>query len=288
MYEFHLEKRLQSLDSDLHERTKSSISVLHKMLEKYLLWFPDFTDHSYLHSMDVLDFSNMILKDQIQLLSAAECYTYIMSCYLHDIGMGLSRNDYEEFVKQIDLTEYMKENPDASEPSIIRDFHNELSGIFIRKYNDLFDIPSEEFTFAIIQISRGHRKVDLYDEKEYPILHTEKGIIRTPFLGALIRLADEIDVGAERNPELLFDTSKLTKQKDIDAFGINESIKRVEVGEKEIILHTKPKEERFIELISQCADKIQQTLDYCRDVSEKRSDLTIALKKVLIKSMDNE
>ncbi|MCR5604396.1 MAG: hypothetical protein K6G27_11960 [Lachnospiraceae bacterium] len=181
------------------------------------------------------------------------------------------------------MTEYMKENPDASEPAIIRDFHNELSGMFIRKYKDLFDIPSEEFTYAIIQISRGHRKVDLYDEKEYPILHTEKGIIRTPFLGALIRLADEIDVGAERNLELLFDTSTLTEQKDIDAFGINESIRRVEVKEKEIILYTKPKEERFIELLIQCADKIQQTLDYCRDVSEKRSDLTITQQKVLIK-----
>ncbi len=76
MYEFHLEKRLRSLDSDLYGRTKSSISVLHKMLEKYLLWFPDFTDHSLLHSMDVLDFSNKLLKDQIELLSAAECYIY--------------------------------------------------------------------------------------------------------------------------------------------------------------------------------------------------------------------
>ncbi len=50
-------------------------------------------------------------------------------------------------------------------------------------------------------------------------------------LAAVLRLADEIDVGVDRNPELLFDTSALTKQVDIDAFGLHESIRMVEVTE---------------------------------------------------------
>ena len=92
---------------------------------------------------------------------------------------------------------------------------------------------------------------------------------------ALLRLADEIDVGMDRNPELLFDTSRLTKQVDIDAFGTHESIRSVEVNEDAIILGAKPKEPRFVSLIETLAGKIQKTLDYCRDVAQKRSDLRI-------------
>ncbi|OON84663.1 hypothetical protein B0D78_12545, partial [Pyramidobacter sp. C12-8] len=70
--------------------TKDSAAVLQKMLESFLPRFPDFTDHTILHSMDVLEYCNMLIGEkQIERLSAAECYVLIMSCYLHDIGMGI-------------------------------------------------------------------------------------------------------------------------------------------------------------------------------------------------------
>ena len=99
---------------------------------------------------------------------------------------------------------------------------------------------------------------------------------------AVLRLADEIDVGMDRNPELLFDTSKLTRQVDIDAFGTHESIRTVDVTADAIILGTRPKEPRFVQLIETLAGKIQETMDYCRDVAEKRSDLRITQERVEI------
>ena len=45
---------------------------------------------------------------------------------------------------------------------------------------------------------------------------------------------------------------------------------------------TKPKSPEYIPLIEELAEKIQHTLDYCRDVSEKRSEFRIAQKKVVI------
>ena len=103
------------------------------------------------------------------------------------------------------------------------------------------------------------------------------------YLSAVLRLADEIDVGAGRNSELLFDTSKLTKQVDIDAFGTHESIRQVEVQPDKILLWTRPKEPRFSALIEALSGKIQETLDYCREVAEKRSDLRITQKQVIRK-----
>ena len=282
MNDFLLETRLKNEAPDLHRRMTDSVVVLQRLLESFFTWFPDFTDYSTLHSMSVLDFCNKLLGEQVEALTLPECYALAMACYLHDVGMGVSRDNFEAFTREIDFEEYREKHPEVSTAKIIRDFHNEYSGLFIRKYADLFDIPSEDMLFAIVQLSRGHRKTDLYDEEAYPDLETPDGVIRTAFLSAVLRLADEIDVGFDRNPELLFDTSKLTKQVDIDAFGTHESIRAVDVTEDRIILRVKPKEPRFVPLIEELAGKIQETLDYCMDVAEKRSDLRITQRLVEI------
>ena len=282
MNDYLLENRLKNEAPDLHRRVTDSVLVLQKMLESFLSWFPDFTDHSILHSMDVLDFCNSLLGEQVFELSIPECYVLIMSCYLHDIGMGVSRENFESFTRNLDLEKYESKYQDGDITKIIRDYHNEFSGLFIREHAGLFDIPSEDMLFSIIQVSRGHRKTNLYDEREYPDLNTSDGVIRTAYLSALIRLADEIDVGAGRNSELLFDTSKLTMQQDIDAFGTHESIREVEVTKERIILHVKLKEPRFEELVENLVEKIAKTLDYCRNVAELRSDLRITQNEVVL------
>ena len=69
---------------------------------------------------------------------------------------------------------------------------------------------------------------------------------------------------------------------DIGAFGTHESILEEAVTNDAIILHSKPKEPRYAALIEELAGKIQQTLDYCKDVAEKRSDLRITQQQVEI------
>lgn len=278
--DYLLEKRLAELSPSLHGRVESSIVALTGMLEGFRSRFPTFTDHTILHSLDVLDYSNKIMGPYVDSLSAIECYVLIMSCYLHDIGMGVNQKDYDEFSKKLDLSEYLREHPDADENRIVRDFHNELSGLFVRKYWELFDIPSEEAVFSIVQLSRGHRKTDLFDEKEYPVFETEDGVIRTAYLSAVLRLADEIDIAVDRNPELLFDMSELTLQADIDAFGTHESIRRVDVFRDRIVLIQKPIEPRFSLLIQELKKKVEKTLDYCSKVAKERSDLLITQERV--------
>lgn len=277
--DFLLEKKLSAEAPELHRSVSDSVFVLQGMLEKFLPRFPDFTDHSILHSLDVLDYSNRIIgAEQVEKLSAGECYVLIMACYLHDTGMAVGQKDFEEFSRRMDFGDYFETHDREDTARTIRDFHHEYSGHFIRKYAELLEIPSEDLVFAIVQASRGHRKTNLYDAREYPNLQTEYGVIRTPYLAAVIRLADEIDVGADRNPELLFDTVKLSKQQDIEAFGTHESIRTVELEAERIVLHAKPIAEKYIPLIETLNGKIQQTLDYCRDVAERRSEFRITQK----------
>lgn len=283
--DYLIERKLWEEAPELHQRVKDSVFVLQGMLEKFLPRFPDFTDHSILHSMDVLDYSNRIIgAEQIAKLSPAECYVLIMACYLHDIGMGVGQKDYEEFSREIDFGDYF-DTHDGDDADAIRAFHHEFSGCFIRKYAQLLEIPSDDMVFAIVQASRGHRKTDLFDAREYPDMQTEYGLIRLPFISAVIRLADEIDVGADRNSELLFDTSHQTQQRAIVAFGTHESIRRVDVTEDSIVLHVRPKTPEFVPLIDELNGKIQQTLDYCRRAAEERSDLRITQERSILKEI---
>ena len=56
--------------------------------------------------------------------------------------------------------------------------------------------------------------------------------------------------------------------------------------EDAVVLCAKPTEPQFAALIEELAGKIQETLDYCRDAAEKRSDLRITQQRVEIRWED--
>ena len=284
--EFMLERKLKEEDPALHKNAQNCLFVLPTTLQSFFDRFLRFTDHTILHSLEVLDYSNRLIgEEQIRKLSAVECYVLIMACYLHDVGMGISDKDLKEFSEKIDFGNFFDKNDREDEANTIRAFHHDYSGLFIRKYAAFFEIPAEELIFSIIQVARGHRKTDLFDEKEYPDLPYGNGVIRTAYLAAVLRLADEIDVAVDRNPEILFDTSTLTEKGSIEAFGTHESIRRVDVTKDSIILNIRPKAPEYVVLIDELAGKIRKTLDYCRKTAELRSDLRITQTALLIRDV---
>lgn len=287
MENYLLERKLREGSKDLHKRTAESIFVLETMLSKYLTRFPSFTDHSVLHSMTVLDYCNRIIgSDQIKQLCPEECYVLIMACYLHDIGMGINDRDYTEFAEKLNFGDWFEKHDKEDTSNTVRAFHNEFSGLFINKYAHLFDIPSAELTRAIVQVSRGHRKTDLLDSSEFGDIQAGDATIRVAFLSAVMRLADEIDVASDRNPALLFSKVVYLTEKDRLEFGLHESILRVDVSDDAITLYVRPKTEEFVPLIYDLANKIRETLAYCREAAEKMSDLRIRQSEVVIKSAE--
>jgi hypothetical protein len=284
-YDYAMERRLHELDPDLHRRFAESVFGLQHILSNYLLIFPTFTDHTELHSLNVIDFCNKIIGSQINKLNADEIYCLLMGCYFHDTGMGIRHKDFDEFSSQIDFGDYFETHSRDSITDIVRDFHNEFSGLFIKKYASLFDIPSPEHLRAIIQISRGHRKTDLMDEKEYPIaMPVPSGnTICFPYLAGLIRLSDEIDVAVGRNLSFLYDAETLTDRKDIIEFGKHEAIKRVLVEEDRFVLLIDTHDEFVYDNIRKMSRKMQKTVDDCNRAVSGRTPYTITQKTIEIK-----
>ena len=281
---FALEFRLRELDSDLHKRFTDCVFVLQRILSNYKLIFPEFTDHSELHSLTVIDFCNRLIGEQLGRLNKNEIYVLLCGCYFHDTGMGVTKKDFEAFTREIDFGDYYEKHPNPTAAEQIRDFHNEYSGLFIRKYAELFEFPSKAHQEAVIQISRGHRKTDLKDESVYPIeLPTPLGeTICLPYLAALIRLADEIDVTANRSSKLLYDLEALTDERQLYEHLRHRAVRDLIISKDAFTLLIDDSDPVILGMINRMAAKMQQTLDTCRGAVNGRTPFEITQQRVVL------
>ena len=282
---FALEFRLRELDADLHKRFTDCVFVLQRILSNYKLLFPEYTDHSELHSITVIQFCNTLIGEQLDRLNKNEIYVLLSGCYFHDTGMGITKKDFEAFSREIDFGDYFEKHPDATVSEQIRDFHNEYSGRFIRKYAELFEFPSHAHLDAVIQISRGHRKTDLKDESIYPIeLATPDGeAICLPYLAALLRLADEIDVTAARSSKLLYDLEAITDEHQLFEHKRHRAVRDLLITRDAFTLLIDDSDPVILGMIQRMAVKMQQTLDTCREAVNGRTPFEITQSRIILK-----
>lgn len=277
-YDYLLERRLRELDPLLHKRFTSSVFGIQNILSNYKLYFPEYTDHTELHSLTVLDFCNRLIGDQIEQMDSDEIYVLLMSCYFHDTGMGISAKDYEQFCHEIDFGDYFETHDRDNIPETIRAFHNEFSGRFIKKYAPFFDIPTDKHLDAIIQVSRGHRKTDLMDESVYPLAAemSNGNIVCYPYLAALIRLADEIDVTSARNSSLLYDIGDIVGEVSLFFNKLQYAVKDLVMEKDRFILLVQTDEQEIRDGAVDLAKKVQKTLDVCRTAVNGRTPYEIS------------
>ncbi len=283
--EFFLERRLLVLNPELHKRFRDTVFIAQHVLAKFKRVFPEFTDHSVFHSLNVLIFCNQLIREeQIETMNEYDIYVLLMSCYLHDTGMAISESDYEEFKDQLGAEEYFRKHPKGTMANFIRDHHHEFSGLFIRKYSDLLEIPSPELTYAISQVAKGHRRTNLFDSENYPSeFEIRDGkMIHLPYLSALIRLADEIDVVADRNPALLYDIETLTDKQQVAYHRLLKAVPRMQILPEGFLLDVSTEDEMLYLAVETLTEKMQTTLDLCREVVHQRTPFNLSQKWVMI------
>ena len=138
--------------------------------------------------------------------------------------------------------------------------------------------------FAIIQISRGHRKTNLLDRDQYPLyLDMPSGNkVCLPYLAALVRLADEIDVTASRNSSAIYDLSKITGEIDIIEFMKHEAVKGLEIEKDQFTMLVQTDDEEIYERLCLVASKMQKTLLSCKE-AVKETPYSITQERVVVK-----
>lgn len=281
--DFLMEKKLETQAPELARIFKANVLCCQNMLNRFRAIFPNYTDHSALHSLEVIAFANQLIAGNIGKMNVDEIFVLLMAAYLHDSGMGISEKDYEQFCPKIPgCMEFIEKHPEEGMAETVRTFHNEFSGQYIRKYAPLFDFPSEGHLFAVIQASRGHRKTDLYDEKEYPAdLKLPNGnTVCLPYIAALIRLADELDIAADRNLLFMYDTDEWASETSRREFAKHKAIRFLDIEEERFCMRVHADSPQNMEDLLELKGKVNETLAYCREVAEKRTPYRITQKKV--------
>ena len=103
-----------------------------------------------------------------------------------------------------------------------------------------------------------------------------------PYLAALIRLADEVDVVASRNPMILYDIEIVKDEFSLLEHRKLDAVKSMEMTESEFILHAESDDEKVLEGLREMVSKMQKTLDLCREVVEIRTPFSLSQNKVIL------
>ena len=101
----------------------------------------------------------------------------------------------------------------------------------------------------------------------------------------LIRVSDEIDVVATRNPLVMYDIDTLTDEIEIVENRKLESIRSMRMTANAFSLSCKTDDENIFSELQIMVGKMQKTLDYCKDVTSKRSEFEIRQSKVILKRL---
>lgn len=101
--DFSCEEKLMRECPDLHKRYCNSLLASVRVLVNYRAIFPDYTDHSYLHTMNIINYCNRLIGENTHSMNCGEIYVLMMAAALHDTGMGISADDYREFLTKNDF-----------------------------------------------------------------------------------------------------------------------------------------------------------------------------------------
>ena len=125
------------------------------------------------------------------------------------------------------------------------------------------------------------------DLNQYPLVWKvpNGNTICLPYLSALIRLCDEIDVTASRNPALLYDLECITDDIDILHYKKHLAVKELVVSEDAFTMLVDTEEEQIINSLNRMAVTMQKTLNECREAVLGRTPFVITQQKVLIRRL---
>jgi len=279
--DFMCESRLLELDPKLHTLYSNCVLVSQNILNSFSSIFPDFTDHTVLHSIEVIDFCNLLIGKEIKRMTADDLYVLLMGALMHDWGMGISKKDYMLFCPEMDLGDIDWKDP-SNMPAVVRSYHNEFSGKLIEKYADFFDIPNSRYVFALIQVCRGHRKTDLFDPDSVPEIYEvgEGRIVHLPYIAALLRMADELDIAVDRNLDFVYDISTIRDPQSVFEFARHKAIKEVRVEKNSINIFAETDQRDIYDGINELAGKLQETLNYCCNVIKNRTSFRLSQNRI--------
>jgi len=180
-------KSLRNALKDKNETLFHKLQPIEDAAKSVLIYtvskFPYYTPHDFSHSQNVEEILNWLVPDEIKSkMNDYEIFFLLIASWLHDWGMVASE----------------EENADE-----VRRLHHIRTEANFEKLYDKIRISLTEARI-VGRVCRGHRKEDILSSEYDDTFFGSNILIRVRFLAALLRVADECDVTANRTPEVIY------------------------------------------------------------------------------------
>jgi len=276
-WEFALQKRLKQCSPSLHRNYLEASTGACMMLDRYRTVFPQYTDHSSLHCLNIMNLAGQLVGDCLLQLNGSELYVLLTGILFHDLGMGISKADFEGLAPVLCGELYPAKGREAE---LIREYHQEFSALLVEKYSDIFEIR-KEYVFPVMQAVRGHRKTDLWDENAFPAAF-QIGTVCLPYIAGIIRLADEMDLCRDRNSTLGGEEQMISDSYSRLVWRTHDTVTGMELTEKECILYAEGGDRDTWEELGKWTRKLQKTMDEVEQVITCRTPFFLPKRMVRI------
>lgn len=151
----------------------------------------------------------------------------------------------------------------------MRDIHHTLSKKFILEEWKALKIPSEEYAEAIALVSEGHRIVDIGNPDIYKPKFTVKSgrsFVCLPYLAAVLRISDELDITNIRTPSLLTKYYMPDNEKSILEWDKHIANTKMFITENYVEFDVKCSNYSMLAALEEQFNKIATVINYCQKV----------------------
>jgi hypothetical protein len=244
-YAKSLRNALKDKNETLYNRLQPIENDAKSVLTYTAYKFPYYTPHNFLHSQNVEDILNWLVPDDIKSkMTDHEIFFLLIAAWLHDWGMVASARENAEEVRKL---------------------HHIRTEENFERFHDKIHLSLNEVRL-VGRLCRGHRDENLLGQEYDDSFFGSNILVRIRFLAALLRIADECDVTANRTPEIVYWTlkpegaSEEEFQKHLSIPGIGNP------APYKLVLSGVAKTPKGVEVIEGVRRQIQKQLDSVRTI----------------------
>ena len=254
-------ENLLTKSKKLYENYRDNCTVVQRMLEKYKKTYPNISDYSIMHFIDIAEFCDLIMdRQQLEDLNEDECYCLLMAALFAHTGFGLNQEIMNKYISKLGI---QKQTQSLAFLQIMSKYHVLFSACLIEEYGDIFEFPSEIHKHAIISMLRfiGDNSDDINQLEEILALDNKK-TVRLKGLAAVLVVGNQLAELKNINPDLDYEAFDKYNSEEIVGFVERNVVRSITVKDGKLVIEAGGSDsayaliERKVNLITNNFEKI--------------------------------
>ena len=228
-------ENLLTKSKKLYENYRDNCTVVQRMLEKYKKIYPNISDYSIMHFIDIAEFCDLIMdRQKLEDLNGDECYCLLMAALFAHTGFGLNQESMNKYISKLGI---QKQTQPLSFLQIMNKYHVLFSACLIEEYGDIFEFPSEKHKHAITSMLYfiGGNSDDINQLEEILVLDN-KNTVRLKDLAAVLVVGNQLAELKNINPDLDYEDFDKYNSEEIVGFVERNVVRSISVKGGKLVI----------------------------------------------------